>query len=277
MNNREVNRMKELKSLCTATLFLTAALVGTCQAQDLASGALAQKRVNQAAEVNNGTNPTQLSTKAGIQYQYSAIDSDLWIGTWEAYVGVPIGAKKNMAIDLKVTYLNGPFEKGYDFGDLSLKFTHVLDVNKSRGIAYTAELFFDTANRSDLGNGQTVLEMSAFYAKFLDGGSIIAPAWVQTVGLEGKGTNGTRINTSTIDFYYVPKLPNPKIFMTFDPAVSYDWETDEGFASLQVTLGLLTGKAFGGDSQVFIKPGIYAGTNRPLDYSVQIGYKVLSF
>lgn len=65
--------------------------------------------------------------------------------------------------------------------------------------------------------------------------------------------------------------------MTFDPALSYDWETDEGFASLQVTLGMLTGEALGGDSQVFIKPGIYEGGNRPVDFSVQIGYKVLNF
>lgn len=65
--------------------------------------------------------------------------------------------------------------------------------------------------------------------------------------------------------------------MTFDPAISYDWAGNEIFASLQVTLGRLTGKALGGDSQIFIKPGIYAGLDRPLDFSFQVGAKILNF
>ena len=65
--------------------------------------------------------------------------------------------------------------------------------------------------------------------------------------------------------------------MTFDPAVVHDWENDKTFGSLQVTFGMSTGQAFGGDSQVFIKPGIQIGKDRPVDWSVQIGYKVLNF
>jgi len=255
-----------------ATIFLTAPAL----AQDANVGAVAEKTANSEV-VNNGTNPTLLSTTAGIQYTYNDIRGGFSSGLWEAYFGMPFGSRKQFSFQLKVPYADSALDDDFGLGDVSLKFTHVVDVNASRGIAYTAELFLDTADRPDLGNGQEVLEFSAFYAKFLPGGNIFAPALVQTVGLDGKGSNGQDINRTTIDFYYVPKLANPKFFMTFDPALSYDWETDKGFASLQVTFGMLTGKVAGGDSQIFIKPGIYAGADRPLDFSVQVGFKVLGF
>lgn len=260
-----------------AALAATVLLAAPALAQDANVGALAQKRAN-AEEVNNGTNPTLLTTTAGIQYTYSDFaNSNLSAGLWEAYVGIPFGSRKQFQFQLTVPYADSALDDDFGLGDVSLKFVHVVDVNASRGIAYTAELFVDTADRPDLGNGQEVLEFSAFYAKFLPGGNIFAPALVQTVGLDGKGPNGQDINRTTVDFYYVPKLANPKFFMTFDPALSYDWETDKGFASLQVTLGMLTGKVAGGDSQIFIKPGIYAGADRPLDFSVQVGFKILGF
>lgn len=255
-----------------ATVLLTAPAL----AQDANVGTLAAKRAA-GEEVNNGTNPTLLSTTAGIQYTYNDIRGGLSSGLWEAYVGIPFGSLKQFQLQLTVPYANGALNNDFDVGDVSLKFVHVVDVNESRGIAYTAELFADTAARPDLGYGEEVLEFSAFYAKFLPNGSIVAPAWVQTVGLDGKSSSGEDINRTTFDFYYVPKLANPKFYMTFDPAVSYDWETEKGFASLQVTFGMLTGKLAGGDSQVFIKPGIYAGGDRPLDFSVQVGFKVLGF
>jgi hypothetical protein len=245
-------------------------------AQDANVGTLAQKRADDEV-VNNGTNPTLLSTTAGIQYTYNDIRGGFSSGLWEAYVGIPFGSLKQFQLQLTVPYANGALNDDFDVGDVSLKFVHVVDVNESRGIAYTAELFADTAARPDLGYGEEVLEFSAFYAKFLPNGSIFAPAWVQTVGLDGKSSSGEDINRTTFDFYYVPKLANPKYYMTFDPALSYDWESDKGFASLQVTFGMLTGKLAGGDSQIFIKPGIYAGADRPLDYSVQVGFKILNF
>lgn len=267
--------MKYPKS--AAILLLTTTVFGSqVAAQDTASGQIAQNRANNEG-VNNGTNPTLLSTKAGIQYQYNQINSSLNAGLWEAFFTVPFGAKKNMALELTLPYANGALNSSYGLGDVSLKFVHVVDVNAKRGLAYTAEYFADTADRPGLGNGQDVLELSAFYASFQENGGIFAPAWVQTIGLEGTGSTGSKINRTTIDFYYVPKLSNPKYFMTLDPALVYDWETEKGFASLQVTFGMLTGKAFGGDSQVFIKPGIYAGKDRPLDFSLQVGYKVLNF
>ena len=259
-----------------AAVAATALLTAPAWAQENL-GTLAQKRAD-GAEVNNGTNPVLLSTGAGVQYTYNDFaNSSRSSGLWEAFVELPFGSRKQFQLKLTVPYADSALDSDFGLGDASLKFVHVVDVNASRGIAYTAELFLDTADRPDLGNGQEVLEFSAFYAKFLPGGNIFAPAWVQRFGLDGGGSNGQDVNLTTFDFYYVPKLANPKFYMTFDPNVNYDWETDKAFASLQVTLGMLTGKLAGGDSQIYIKPGIYAGADRPLDYSIEVGFKVLNF
>jgi hypothetical protein len=249
------------------------AAIMTATALGLAAPAWAQSQ----PEVNNGTNPTLLATNAGVQYKYTDFGSGLSNDLLEAYYGVPFGPGNNMSLTFTLPYATGPIDGSYGLGDLNLKFVHVLDVNASRGIAYTVKLSFDTAERPDLGAGQTVLELSGFYAKFLKDGSIIAPALVQTFGLGDEDAGRSKINSTTFDFYYVPKLSTDKMFITFDPALIYDWERDKGFASLTTTFGFPMGKAFGGDSQIFIKPQILAGANRPADWSIQVGYKVLGF
>lgn len=228
-------------------------------------------------EVNNGTNPTLLATTAGIQYKYTDFRSGFSNGLFEAQFGVPFGPGNNMSLAFTLPYASGPVDDSFGLGDLNLKFVHVLNVTARDGIAYTAKLSFDSADRPDLGAGQTVLELSGFYARFLDNGSIVAPSLVQTVGLGDEDPGRSRINMTTFDFYYVPKLATDTLFMTFDPALIYDWEQDDGYASLTTTFGFPMGKAFGGDSQIFIKPQILAGAHRPADWSLQVGYKVIGF
>ncbi|MHC9235079.1 hypothetical protein ACX9MO_05490 [Pseudooceanicola sp. 502str34] len=257
-------------------LALTTALVG------LSSPAVAQEETylpqaqKNFEEVNNGTNPTLLTTQAGIQYQFNRVTSDLDFGMTELLYTQPFGGG-DKAFRFTLPFGNSVFDSDLDLGDISLTYIDVMHVNAKTGSAYTVELFLDTAGRDDLGYGQFAMETSVFYAWFLKGGSIFAPAWVQTFGLEGGNDAGGKLNTTTVDFYYVPKLPNPKYFMTVDPAVVHDWEADKTFGSLSVTMGMMTGKAFGGDSQVFIKPGVLIGGDRPADWSVQVGYKVLNF
>jgi hypothetical protein len=195
---------------------------------------------------------------------------------FELNYSLPFGEGKRMSLAANLPYASGVIDDDFDFGDASLKFTHVTSLNQQRGIAYTAEVIFDTAERAELGTGQTVLKLSAFYAKFLQNGAIFAPAFVQQNNLSSSGSRA-KINNTTLDFYYVPKLANPDYFVTYDPAIVSDWENSNEYLSLTVTLGRMLGKAFGGDSQIFIKPQILAGNERPVDWTIQVGYKVLGF
>ncbi len=237
-------------------------------------------------EINNGTNPTLLTTQFGVQYQFNQINSNLNTGLFEAFYTKPFG-DGSRAFRLTVPGSDSPFnanpifggQPGVEFtlGDISLTYIDVFHLTERNGAAFTFELFLDTAQTDRAGYGQFVGETSAFYAWFLNNGAIFAPAWVQTFGLQGGNAQGVNVNTTTLDFYYVPKLKNPRFYLTFDPAIIHDWENDQTFGSLQVTAGMLTGKAFGGDGQVFIKPGILFGGDRPAEWSIQVGYKVLNF
>jgi hypothetical protein len=135
---------------------------------------------------------------------------------------------------------------------------------------------FDTARRQELGNGKTVFKGSFVYAMFLQGGDIFAPAFVQSNSLGGD-SNRAKVNSTAFDFYYVPKLADPKTFVTVDPALSFDWESKKQFASLAVTVGRAIGPAFGGNGQVFIKPVVFGGGERSANWGLEVGYKVIGF
>lgn len=70
------------------------------------------------------------------------------------------------------------------------------------------------------------------------------------------------INSTVFDFYFVPKLADPSNFITIDPALSFDWESEREFSSLAVTMGRAVGTAFGGNGRVFVKPSVFAGGER---------------
>lgn len=248
----------------TKTLFCALALLAV------------QGEVRAEEPVNNGTNPTLLTTSVAAQYKHTEFLSDVSTGLFELTYSLPFGEGKRMSLAAKLPYASGVIDDDFDFGDASLTFTHVASLNQQRGIAYSAEVIFDTAERPELGTGQTVLKFSAFYAKFLQNGAIFAPAIVQQNNLSSSGSRA-RINNTTLDFYYVPKLANDKYFLTYDPAITSDWENSKTYLSLTVTVGRMTGKAFGGDSLIFIRPQILGGGERPVDWSMQVGYKVLGF
>jgi len=114
-----------------------------------------------------------------------------------------------MVLELRLSYASGQFDTSFGLGDVSLKFTHVLDANPSRGLAYTAELPFYTVDRADLGAGQTVLELYGFYVKFLKNGSIFTPALVQTFGLgDEMRTLGATLSTQLQSIFIISRKPN---------------------------------------------------------------------
>lgn len=61
-----------------------------------------------------------------------------------------------MVLEFTLPYADSAFDSGYDVGDISVNFIHVLSVNEDRGIANTAENFLDTEGRPGLGYGQDV-------------------------------------------------------------------------------------------------------------------------
>lgn len=231
----------------------------------------------QSATVDNGTDPTKFITIAEGKYEYLDLNGGFSSANLRLSYTEPFGAGRwNVRARLPVAAVDVFGDSSYDIGDFSIEVGHVFGLNKKGAFVAKGELLFDTAARPELGTGQNVLKGTLIYAKFLKGGSIFAPAVVQSNSLWGDG-NRQDVNFTTFDFYYVPKLSNPKNLITYDPALNFDWQSDKKFASLAVTFGRVLGPQLGGTGIFFVKPSIFAGGDRPGDWGVEVGYKVIAF
>lgn len=92
--------------------------------------------------VNDGTDPTRLTTSLLIQYKHTDLRTADATGLFEASFTRPLDEAKRMSLGLTVPYASGVMESDYSLGDVSVKFTHVVDLNRERGLVYTAEVFF---------------------------------------------------------------------------------------------------------------------------------------
>ncbi len=226
---------------------------------------------------NNGTDPTKLTSSAAIVYEYNDLLPNLSRHAPRFDLILPFGEKKDYSLRLRVPVISNDIADDNDFGlgDVSIMGTHVFGLTQKRGLVAQAELVFDSASRAELGTGKHVLKATFIYARFLPKG-IFAPAVVHSASIGGDGNRAT-VNSTTFDFYYVPKVSDPRTFVTLDPSITSDWETNKQFISIATTVGRAVGPAFGGSAQIFIKPSVLIGADRPGDWGIEVGYKVLGF
>jgi hypothetical protein len=230
------------------------------------------------APTDNGTDPTRLSTSGGLLYEHLALRGSGSVGTLTLLYAVPLGDKQDFSLRLRAPVVrnNTLGHGGFALGDVALQLSHVFGLTREHGFVAQGELAFDTARRPELGNGKPVLKGSFAYVMFLQGGDIFAPTLVQSHSVGGDSQRA-RINHTEIDFYYVPKLAEPKTFVTLAPSLNFDWESKERFATLAVTLGRVLGPAFGGSSQLFVRPKVFGGAERSANWGVDVGYRVIGF
>ena len=227
---------------------------------------------------DNGTDPTRVSRTMLLKYEYLKLRNDGRSDVLRAQYTHPVGDGMSLVLKLPVARVETERASGSGLGDVSVELGKVFGVDKKGGNVVKAELFFDTASRPELGNGNYALKASYIRAFFLENGGIFAPAWVQTFSLLNE-EDRPKINLTTIDLYYVPKMADPKNLVTFDPSLNYNWENDIYFAGLAVTLGRNLGKSpFGGGNHfVLAKPAILIGGNRPNSWGVELIYKIIGF
>jgi hypothetical protein len=229
------------------------------------------------ASADNGTDPTKFITIAEGKYEYLDLQGGFGSSTLRLSYTQPFGGDRyNIRARLPVASVDVFGDDDYDIGDFSVEVAHVFGLNQRGAWVAKGEMVFDTAARPELGTGQNVLKGTLIYAKFLKGGSIFAPAVVQSNSLWGEDDRAD-VNLTTFDFYYVPKLSDPRNLITYDPSLNFDWENNKEFAGLAITFGRVLGPQFGGKGILFVKPSVFAGSERPGDWGMEVGYKVIAF
>lgn len=223
---------------------------------------------------DNGTDPTRLRRQAAISYEYLDLGNSISRGAMKLIFETPISESTSIRITAPFQSFNiGPHADDMALGDISVRMTQILSLNRKSGIVGQMEVFGDTAARRELGNNSTVLKGGLIFANFLGGGRIFAPAIAHSESLGG----GKRVRESVLDLYYVPKLKNPAWYATFDPAIIRNWESETTYGSLAVTVGRSIGTFGDGLVQAYVKPSVYVGSERPSDWGVEIGIRAIGF
>ncbi len=229
---------------------------------------------------NDGTDPTSPVRFLKLSYEHLDLSSpDILLGdnsnSFALEFQQPFG-RTAVKLKLPINSVDALGDSSYGLGDVSAKVSHVASVTKTRGIVLGAEMIFNTASRPELGLGKTVFKPSFIYALFLKGGHIFAPSLVHNVSIAGDADR-ENINVTTVDFYFVPKLANPKFYMTLDPALTKDWQADKFYLITALTVGYTIGPMLGGKGQVFVKPTIGLGGDKPTGWGIQAGVQLLNF
>jgi hypothetical protein len=245
----------------------------------LALPSLVAPTLAKAEEANNGTDPTKPTKTFQLTSEYLDIGQGLASNTFKLRYIMPVFNDGASTLQFQLPFGTTNFlgDSSLELGDFSLKLQKVLTVTREYGLVVSGEVIFDTASRADLGAGSTILKPGIIYAKFLQGGAILAPSLLHSETIGEPAAGRSRTSTTVFDLYFVPKLPNPKHFMTVDPAVTHNWVTDTTYGALAVTLGTSIETSLPGSSLIFIKPSIGIGHDRPFDWGVELGFKLVGF
>jgi hypothetical protein len=227
------------------------------------------------ADDNDGTDPTRPTSQIRLSYDRQELPGDfatdvlsleynrpLGDGSWVIRPKVQLGRVDGAGVDA-----------GLGFGDASLKLTKILERNRQFGMVGSLEVVAPTGN-DRIGGGKWLAKPNLVFAIFMKGGHILAPAVLHTTSFGGDA-GLPPVNLTTLDFYFVPRLSNEKLFMTVDPALNFNWENNRDFAALAVTLGYKLGPMLGGRGQISVKPSVGIGRDAPFDYGVQLAFQLL--
>ncbi len=229
----------------------------------------------QSAAADNGTDPTKLRRMVWGYYEHLDLRGGASRDTVKLMYETPISPKTSLRFAMPFAAFDAPgLDDSLGLGDISLRVTHLLSVTPDHGVVLQGEIFADTAERPELGYGSAAVKATVIYAKFLESGAIFAPALAHTETLSG---GAGKVSETVADFYFVPKLANPANYMTIDPAIVANWEGEAYYGSLAVTMGRTLGPAMGGAMQAYVKPSIFVGGERPSDWAIEVGVRVLGF
>jgi hypothetical protein len=159
-------------------------------------------------------------------------------------------------------------------GDMDVRLLTVPYQKGKNAVAIGLESFWNTASNDLLGDGRWSFGPQIFLARFgLFGipGTTFAPGYQYVFDVGGEDGRD-KIQKSQIDLFFVYIFNEKKNWMTLNPQIVIDHKDDDkAFAVFDAELGQMM---FAGTSS-YIRPGVGIGEDRPLDWNLEPGFKVI--
>ena len=163
-------------------------------------------------------------------------------------------------------------------GDTDMRFLTVpyIDMPNKQAFAIGLELFLNTASEDALGSGTTSLGPQVFYVKFLPTG-LFAPGLQYKFSIdEDSGRSDT--DQVLIDLNYLRMAKDKQSWFFTDPQIVIDNENNVEFSIVDLEFGwMMTNWTELKGHSVYIRPSFGVGTDRPVDGSVELGYKIVGW
>lgn len=163
-------------------------------------------------------------------------------------------------------------------GDVDMRFLTVpfLNMAKKRAFAVGLEVFLDTASEDALGAGSTALGPQAFYVKFLRRG-FFAPGLQYKFSVD-EAEGRSKVDQILIDLNYLLMAKDKQSWFFTDPQIVIDNENDKEFVIVDFEFGWMMSKWTDLEGHSFyVRPSVGLGTDRPIDGSIEIGYKTVGW
>lgn len=222
-----------------------------------------------------GLDPTKLVSQAQIRYEHSNLRFGESQRRLRFIVDVPV---RDISLRFEaplVASTLGTGSNSFKQGDVLIKASKILVLTPKYGAFVDAEVTFDTAASNARGTGKTVVSSSVGYASFQPFG-IIAPTYKHSLSVAGRGSR-SKVNTGTIDLYFVPYLKQKSLFTTVDLGFVFDFENSRNFQYVKWTAGSRVGSMGKAIIQAGVQPAVYFGGDRPANTSVEVFVKLVGF
>ena len=228
-----------------------------------------------------GTNPINFQKEIRVFDEFSVLntvgDGEQNVTTLEARTPM-IDGKLQLRARARYSYIDlGKGREESGFGDIDFRLLTVpyMDMAKKRAAAVGLEVFLDTAEEDILGSGTTSLGPQVFFVKFLPTG-LFAPGLQYKFSVD-EDTGRDDTDQFLIDLNYLRMAKDKQSWFFTDPQIVIDLENEVEFAIVDLEFGAMMSKwtdSLPGHS-VYLRPSFGIGSDRPVDGSVEVGYKMI--
>ncbi|MCK5485880.1 MAG: hypothetical protein KAI86_06685, partial [Desulfobacterales bacterium] len=188
---------------------------------------------------------------------------------------------KLRAVDLKADFNDDGTDDvdDFGFGDIDVRFMTIpyINMQKKLAVALGVEFFLNTASEDSLGAGAWTVAPLVFLPIFnpLGPGSIFVPGYQHKISFyEDSGRD--QVHLGLIDFFLVKTFAQNQYWAYIDPQIVLDYENSREFMLVELQGGMMLDKFVGSKGHsIWILPSFGVGSDRPYDFSFEVGYKYI--